>query len=545
VGILGRLPTRFAATLVALLATGLAASPFGLPFLGGLSRAGETALALTSKREFLVSAVFHRAAPMPWDDHSAAALVRVRSKNLGRNRNTELAQAVVNRLRTSPEMRQLLGPTGILTAPTIVVASGHTPSTPVSAQTIDRAPAATTELDLPRDGARAALDVSLVTASAPGSANPVVETTVPAPTTSTTRPAAPPVVTLVPAAERTTPGTSASVPFKVSDNTTISVGASRPPVVKPTTTTTSTTTTSTTTEPVAKSSPVPSRAFAMGISSGYPYGWVTQADINTMVDLGVSWARYDINQSQTLAASDAFVYPTLAAGIHVLGILMPDSTDSTRSAAWARTVVEHYAPKGVHVWEWRNESNWARTDVPVATYTAELKAAYTAIHQVDPSATVLTGGSVPAGATPTAAYLQAIYDDGGQGFFDGVADHPYDGGQSIVTTWPEIDDMTTIHNVMVAHGDGAKRVWATEVGFTTVTGASSGMTEANAATMLVNLVTRLKALAAAGVAQPIMCYYSLRDRPQSSVRESHFGIIRVDLSHKPAYATYQMLAEAG
>ena len=57
--------------------------------------------------------------------------------------------------------------------------------------------------------------------------------------------------------------------------------------------------------------------------------------------------------------------------------------------------------------------------------------------------------------------------------------------------------MTTIHNVMVAHGDGAKRVWATEVVFTTVTGVSSGVTEANTTTMLVNLVTRLKALAAA------------------------------------------------
>ena len=71
------------------------------------------------------------------------------------------------------------------------------------------------------------------------------------------------------------------------------------------------------------------------------------------------------------------------------------------------------------------------------------------------------------------------------------------------------------------------------------------MREANAATMLVNLVTRLKALAASGVAQPIMCYYSLQDRPQASVRESHFGIIRADLSHKPAYAIYQVLAGAG
>ena len=280
----------------------------------------------------------------------------------------------------------------------------------------------------------------------------------------------------------------------------------------------------------------------MGISTGWPGGWVTQADVNTMRDLGVSWMRSDIAQGMSFAASDAYMNMALNAGIKVLGILKPSTTDPATSAAWARSEAAYYAPKGVHVWEWRNESNWLNTNVPAPVYTAELKAAYTAIHQVDPSAVVLTGGSVPAGATPTVAYLQAIYDNGGQGYFDGVADHPYNGGHSLAPTWAELEDMTTIHNLMVAHGDGAKRVWATEVGFSNAAGQ---YTEAGAAIELTNLVNRLKALAAAGVAQPIVCYYSLRDRPQASDYESHFGIIRADLSHKPIYATYQSLAAAG
>ena len=91
---------------------------------------------------------------------AAAALVRVRSNSLDRHKNGELAQAVVNRLRTSPAMRQLLGSTGILTAPTIIVAVRHTPSTPLSTRTIDRAPTATTDLDLPSTTERKLLSTS-------------------------------------------------------------------------------------------------------------------------------------------------------------------------------------------------------------------------------------------------------------------------------------------------------------------------------------------------------------------------------------------------
>jgi hypothetical protein len=259
--------------------------------------------------------------------------------------------------------------------------------------------------------------------------------------------------------------------------------------------------------------------------------------------------RSDIAQGMSFATSDAYVNMALNAGIKVVGTLIPSTTNPATSAAWARSEAAYYAPKGVHVWEWRNEPNWMATNVPVATYTAELKAAYTAIHAADPAAVVLTGGLVPALGTSNSpeVYLQGIYNNGGKGFFDGVADHPYAGntGNVVVSTWPEIDNMTAMHNVLAANGDGAKRVWATEVGFSTTSGCTSCFSEANAATMLVNLVNRLKALAAQGVAQPVLLYYSERDRTGMGPREDSFGLVRTDLSHKPAYATYKTLAAAG
>jgi hypothetical protein len=342
-----------------------------------------------------------------------------------------------------------------------------------------------------------------------------------------------------------------------SDNTlttTFTVSAAAPP--PPPSTNTSPTTAPPTTVPpttaprvIPLPPPPPSGGFQMGIATGSPYGWVNQSDVNTLVDLGAKWMRSDISQGVSLTQSDGYITMARRAGINVLGILMPTSTNPSSSASWAGSVVARYAPLGVHVWEWRNEPNWMATNVPVATYTAELKAAYTAIHAADPAAVVLTGGLVPALGTSNSpeVYLQGIYNNGGKGFFDGVADHPYAGntGNVVVSTWPEIDNMTAMHNVLAANGDGAKRVWATEVGFSTTSGCTSCFSEANAATMLVNLVNRLKALAAQGVAQPVLLYYSERDRTGMGPREDSFGLVRTDLSHKPAYATFKSLAAAG
>src|SRR5204862_4379948 len=105
-----------------------------------------------------------------------------------------------------------------------------------------------------------------------------------------------------------------------------------------------------------------------------------------------------------------------------------------------------------------------------ATYAAEIKAAYVAIHQVDPSAIVLEGGSVPVGSLPVNTYLQQLYANGAGGYFDGVSIHPYCGSNCATATSPEIDQMTTVHNTMAAHGDAAKLVWATEVGASTYSG---------------------------------------------------------------------------
>ena len=82
----------------------------------------------------------------------------------------------------------------------------------------------------------------------------------------------------------------------------------------------------------------------------------------------------------------------------------------------SRPRTRHYAPMGVHDWEIWNEQNRASFWLPKAdppTYTRMLKLAYPAIKQVDPHATVISGGLSPAGDNghdmAPQTFLDAIY----------------------------------------------------------------------------------------------------------------------------------------
>ena len=60
-----------------------------------------------------------------------------------------------------------------------------------------------------------------------------------------------------------------------------------------------------------------------------------------------------------------------------------------------------------------------------------LKRAYVEIKAVDPTATVLAGGTAPAPDDPSGrdmspvTFLRNIYANGGKGYFDAFAHHPY------------------------------------------------------------------------------------------------------------------------
>ena len=66
---------------------------------------------------------------------------------------------------------------------------------------------------------------------------------------------------------------------------------------------------------------------------------------------------------------------------------------------------------------------------------------------------------------------QGLYARGAGGYFDGVAHHPYSFPTNPLEAhdWNAFTQTQTIYDVMVANGDGAKKVWGTEVGAPTGT----------------------------------------------------------------------------
>jgi hypothetical protein len=167
--------------------------------------------------------------------------------------------------------------------------------------------------------------------------------------------------------------------------------------------------------------------------------------------------------------------PAWANGAHADHDYQPLSAQ--QFGEFAGEVASRYGPQGVHVYEIWNEPNigfWEPVPSP-SSYTSVLCAAYHDIHAADPAATVLTGGTSPAGDGPTTfspqTWLSDLYADGAAPCFDAVAHHPYIDSSTtpgdLGNAWELMYDAyppSNLRGIMAVNGDSAKRIWATEVG---------------------------------------------------------------------------------
>jgi hypothetical protein len=280
-----------------------------------------------------------------------------------------------------------------------------------------------------------------------------------------------------------------------------------------------------TTQPVAANKPdvlgasttAPTMAF--GLAAGGGLGSLSadalNSELSDVKSMGIDWVRFDLDWSNIQAQGpgqydwsdyDRVVAAITAHGLRPLAILdfTPGWAQSSACSGskscepanpsdygtFAAAAAAHYGPYGVRTWEIWNEPNNTAFFQPAAdpvAYTALLKAGYNGIKGVEGNATVLTGGLAPEsdsdGNLSPPDFVNGIYSAGASGYFDALADHPY--------TWPYSpayympgnawDQMLTIRNIMVSHGDGGKKIWITEFGAPTGgpgNVASSGMTTA-------------------------------------------------------------------
>jgi polysaccharide biosynthesis protein PslG len=301
----------------------------------------------------------------------------------------------------------------------------------------------------------------------------------------------------------------------------------------------------------------------------------------TAADLGADWVRlwgtwehgepqpgaYDQNYVNWLGDR---VAAAKARGVKVLVVIArspgwatggkpsiapPD--DPARFAAYMAELAKRLP--GVDAWEIWNEEDgaefWLGGPQP-AVYTALLKASYAAIKAVQSHDLVVTGGTIGNDMD----FVEQLYAHGAQGSFDAVGVHT---DTACLTDGPDViyrdergrvgrytfTGYREVHAVMRRHGDGAKPIWMTELGWNTQTTAPGscpvgtkkgtkplGVTEEQQAQ---NLAQAYRCLAADPFVTHAL-WFGLQDIA-GSAHAAGFGLYRGDGSAKPAAAAFRAL----
>lgn len=318
----------------------------------------------------------------------------------------------------------------------------------------------------------------------------------------------------------------------------------------------------TTSLPTAQADAPPLRASASGKTKAY--GFTAGAPILTLSDaalaaqldasvaaggkwlrMPMSWLvaepeRGDLDWSRL----DRVVDAARLRGLKVLGVLggTPAWASTSGSAAappddpadfgaFAGAAARHFSGR-VRTWEVWNEPNYDSffTGSP-EDYAGLLAQAHDAVTAEQPRATIVLGGLaryVVGRSERPSVFLEGVYDAGGGPHFDVLGVHPYVqasmGDADVVTVWAEVSDA---RRVMRARGDRKRKVWVTEVGWSTWL---AGWTQERAADQALALLSRAASTRWLGVT--IM--YSIQDRRANitSVHDNYGSLLTASGAHK-------------
>jgi len=306
-----------------------------------------------------------------------------------------------------------------------------------------------------------------------------------------------------------------------------------------------------------------------GVSQGSSIFQYSDADLDTlltkMAATGALYFRVDVSWSTVQAGgptsynwtvSDRVINKAIAKGFKIIALL-------TYAPAWANgnnpyyylpvndadfgnfsyEAASHYMPLGIDVFELWNENNLSAACNVVAYTNNVLKPGYTKIKQrgaeLGKPSTVLTGGVGPATSDGTHLsmydYVAGIYANGGKGYFDALATHPY--------CWPRDPNVMSqgnwflktmdLYSLMQANGDDNKKIWGTEVGWPNGTGTGA-VTEAQTADYLTKAYATWRSWSFAG---PLIWYNPRDVGTDVTNTEQNFGLLRYDWTQKSAYAS--------
>lgn len=201
--------------------------------------------------------------------------------------------------------------------------------------------------------------------------------------------------------------------------------------------------------------------------------------------------------------------------------------------------------------------------INAGAYMNLLRLAYRAVKANDPGALVISGAMTPTGvndgsiAIDDMAYLQQMYANGLRGVSDGIGIHPSGFNNPPDADWrthgganfkghPSFFFRSTMEgyrNIMVANGDGGKKLWPTEFGWASAHNLGAGpargyeyaaeISEQDQA----NYVVRAYQIARGWGWVGPMFLWNLNFGPVAGARDEKaaFGIVRPDWSRRPAF----------
>lgn len=286
-----------------------------------------------------------------------------------------------------------------------------------------------------------------------------------------------------------------------------------------------------------------------GFTAGAPI--LTLSDValatqlDAVVDAGGRWLRMPMSWLTAEPARGEFDWSRLdrvveaarGRGLKVLGVLGGTPTwastqgdaaappdDPADFGAFVDAAARHFK-KRVRHWEVWNEPNHSSFfSGTVEQYTDLLREAHDAITRVQRSSKIVLGGlsrSQLGRAEAPATFVRDVYSAGGGDYFDALGLHPYvralDTETDEIRVWRELKQA---RRVMRSEGDRKRKVWLTEVGWSTWLG---GWTEARAADHALALLDRAERLRWVGMA----VLYSIQDRGRNiaSVHDNYGALL--------------------
>ena len=221
----------------------------------------------------------------------------------------------------------------------------------------------------------------------------------------------------------------------------------------------------------------------------------------------------------------------------------------------------------IEIWNEPNvEREWANLPInasSAADYVRLLGGAYEAAHAADPNILVLTAGLSPNGVTnghsaDDLEYLKWMYAAGLQGKFDVLGAHANTQAPEVAAPLGSLKDfphpsfyfrrVEQLRDLMVEHGDSAKRIWLTEWGWTTDTVhpdfAWFAVSESKQADNLVDGLRYAREHWAAWIG--VMSVWTLPDPTWGKDREEYWwAIANPDGTPRPAYTRLRAARASG